>query len=232
VIKGKKIPKGAAIGLIVGGDIILLLMGWFLLVSPQRQTAKSIAQSVIATQAQIEVAQKPITQPKPLRQPTQPEIQTAYLYKLSKAMPMNQDMPNLLLELSTVVRASGVNLQSIAPSPPDPATGITSITLAVNGNFYSLTDLMYRLRGLVSVHNGALDVSGRLFTIKSVGLTAAGSGRQINGSIDLSSYTFGAAAAAAAAAPVLPTTDTTSTSTDETSTDSSASASADAGISH
>jgi Tfp pilus assembly protein PilO len=228
-MNGRKIPRGAAIGMIVGGDILLLLMGWFLLVSPQRSTAKSIQTSVLATQAQIEEARKPITQPGPITQPKQPEIKTAYLYKLSKAMPMTQDMPNLLLELSQVVRTSGVDLASIAPSPPD-ATGMTGITLAVSGDFYSLTDLLYRLRTMVSVHDGALDVTGRLFTIKSVGLTPSGTGKTINGNIALNTYTFGAASAAAAAPAVAPSTDTSST--DTSSTDTTASASADAGISH
>jgi Tfp pilus assembly protein PilO len=231
-MKGRKIPRGAAIAMIVGGDVLLLLMGWFLLVSPQRSTAQSIAKSVQATNVQIEQARQPITQPAPPTQPKQPEIQTAYLYKLSKAMPMTQDMPNLLLELSQVVRNTGVQLASIAPSPPD-ATGMTSITLAVSGDFYSLTDLLYRLRGMVAVHDGALDVTGRLFTIKSVGLTPAGTGKTINGNIALNTYTFGATAAAAAAAAAATTAASTdTTSTDTTSTDTTASASADAGISH
>ena len=40
--------------------------------------------------------------------------------------------------------------------------------MAVSGDFYSLTDLLYRLRSLVTVRDGALDVSGRLFSVKSV----------------------------------------------------------------
>jgi Tfp pilus assembly protein PilO len=225
-----KLPKGATVAMIVGGDILLLLMGWMLLVSPQRSTAQSIARSVQATQAQIIEARKPVVQPKAVTQPTQPEIKTAYLYKLSKAMPMTQDMPNLLLELSQVVRNSGVQLTSLSPAPPDPS-GTTGVTLAVTGDFYSLTDLLYRLRGLVAVHDGALDVAGRLFTIKSIGLTPTGAGKALNGSIQLTTYTFGAqaaaaqAAAAAAAAAPPPSTDTNAT------TDTTASASADAGVS-
>ncbi|HZR95772.1 MAG TPA: type 4a pilus biogenesis protein PilO [Gaiellaceae bacterium] len=228
-MKGRKLPRGATIAMIVGGDLLLLLMGWFLLVSPQRSQAKSIARSVAATHAQIVEAAKPVTQPAQQSQPKQPEIRTAYLYKLSKAMPMSQDMPNLLLELSQVVRNSGVQLNSIAPAPPDPS-GVSAITLSVAGDFYSLTDLVYRLRSLVSVHKGVLDVSGRLFTIKSVGLTPSGAGRTINAAIALSTYTFnGAAAPAATATSTPPSTDTTATTT--TSTDTTA-ASADAGISH
>jgi Tfp pilus assembly protein PilO len=227
-MKGRKIPKGAAIAMIVGGDVLLLLMGWFLLVSPQRSTAKSIARSVAATEAQIVVASKPITQPTPASQPKQPEIKTAYLYKLSKAMPMSQDMPNLLLELSQVVRNSGVQLTSIAPEPTD-ASGVTNVTVAVSGDFYSLTDLLYRLRSMVAVRDGGLDVTGRLFTVKTVGLTPAGAGKSLNGSIALSTYTFGAAAAAPAPAAAAPSS-TDTTSTDTASTDTTASASADAGI--
>ena len=230
-MKVKKLPHGATIAMIVGGDILLLVMGWFLLVGPQRSTAQSIARSVAATQAQIAEASKPITEAAPDVQPKQPEIRTAYLYKLSKAMPMTQDMPNLLLELSQVVRDSGVDVSGIAPSPPD-ATGATPITLTVSGDYYTLTDLLYRLRTLVAVHGGGLDVSGRLFTIKSVGLTPAGTGTKLNASIDLATYTFGAtAAAAAAAAPAAPAgTDTSTTSTDTTSTDTTSSSSADTGI--
>ena len=228
-MRGKKLPKGAAIAMIVGGDLILLILGWLLLVGPQRSTAAGIARSVEATQAQIDHAKAPVVNPAAATQPKQPEINTAYLYKLSKAMPLTVDMPNLLLELNQVVNAAGVQLASISPTPPDPTTGTTTITLSVSGDFYSLTDLLYRLRSLVAVRNGALDVSGRLFSIGSVGLTPTGTGKTLNGSVVLTAYTFGAAsqAAASSGAAVTPaTTDTTSTGT-TTTTDTTQSASAD-----
>jgi Tfp pilus assembly protein PilO len=227
-VKGRKIPKGTALGLIVAGDILLLLMGWFLLVSPQRSTAKTTARSVAATEAQISLARQPVQQPQAAVQPPQPEIRTAYLYKLSKAMPMTQDMPDLLLEISQVVRNAGVHLTSIQPTPPD-ATGATDISVSVSGDFYSLTDLLYRVRSLVAVRQGALDVSGRLFAIKSVGLTPVGTGRTLNGSITLSAFTFGSAAAAAA--PTAAPTDTSTTSTDTTTSgETTSSASAESAI--
>ena len=150
----KKLPKSTAIALIVGGDLVLLALGWFMLVSPQRATARSNATAVQATEVQIEQARAPVVQPSAVTQPKQPEIRTAYLYKLSKAMPTTTDMPNLLLELTQVVRSAGVQLLQISPTPTDPTTGATSITLSVSGDFYSVTDLLYRLRSLVAVHNG------------------------------------------------------------------------------
>ena len=35
-MRGRKLTKSTSIALIVGGDLILLLLGWFMLVSPQR----------------------------------------------------------------------------------------------------------------------------------------------------------------------------------------------------
>jgi Tfp pilus assembly protein PilO len=223
-MRGKKISRRGAVIMIVGGDLLLLILGWFMLVSPQRATAQSIARSAQATEVQVEQASSPASNVvHPVTQPEQPEIRTAYLYKLSKAMPMTPDMPNLLLELSQTVRASGVELSSISPTPTDATTGITSITLTVKGDFYSLTDLLYRLRSLVAVRDGALDVSGRLFAVKSVGFTPDGQGKSLDGNIQLNTYTFGAAAQAAAAAAAAPVP-TPSTTTGETTSSASADA--------
>jgi hypothetical protein len=231
-MRGRKIPRGTAIALIVGGDLILLVLGWFLLVSPQRATAKSNAQATQAALSQIEQVKLANTKAsEPVVQPKQPEIRTAYLYKLSKAMPQTTDMPNLLLELNQVVRSAGVQLSSIAPAPTDPTTGATLITLSVSGDFYSVTDLLYRLRTLVAVRNGGLEVSGRLFSITSVGLTPSGTGRILNASVTLDAFTFGAAAQAAGAAAAPAPAVTTGTSTGATTT-TTPSASADTAIGH
>src|SRR5207244_7649431 len=155
----RRISRRAALLLIVGGDVLLLVLGWLLLVSPQRSTAASIARSATATEVQVQEAKRPAPDQSTITQPKQPEIRTAYLYKLSKAMPMTTDMPNLLLELNQVVRSTGVQLSSIAPAPTDPTTGATLITLSVSGDFYSVTDLLYRLRTLVALRNGGHEVS-------------------------------------------------------------------------
>jgi Tfp pilus assembly protein PilO len=224
----RRLPRGGTVAAIIVGDLLLLALGWFMLVGPQRATASSIARSAQATEVQVEQATAEAAQAStPQIQQKQPEIRTAYLYKLSKAMPTTTDMPNLLLELSQVVRETGVTLSSISPTAPDP-TGVTAITIAVSGDFYSVTDLLYRLRSLVGVHGGGLDVSGRLFTIKSVNLTPVGTGRELNSSIELKAYTFGAAATAASPSASPAASDTTSTTTGETTT--SDSTSADVGI--
>jgi hypothetical protein len=109
---------------------------------------------------------------------------------------------------------------TVTPQPAAPAIGLpystVQIQLIVAGNFYSLTDLLYRLNSLVSVRDGELDSSGRLFSVNSISVSKTGNGNLLNATVTVTAYVYGAAAASAAAAA--PATTPTSTSTDTTST--------------
>jgi Tfp pilus assembly protein PilO len=220
-VKGKKLPGKAAIGLIIGGDLLLLLVGWFLLIGPQRATAASIVQATAAAEVQLEEAKRPVVPVKPAAALKQPEIQTADLYSLAKAMPSTVDQPNLLLEIDQVARSAGVDVSTISFSEAQLSLADGFSTVAINmsltGDFYSVTDMLYRLRTLVTVRNGALQTSGRLFSVGSVGLAPAGAGStKLTATVAVTAYVYGGAAAAAAAAPVVPavtSTDTTATAT-------------------
>jgi Tfp pilus assembly protein PilO len=142
-------------------------------------------------------------------------------------MPSVTDMPDMLLELDQVARASGVSVISISPGPPvivpgEPWSTVT-IQLAFSGNYYSLTDLLYRLRTLVSVDNGALATSGRLFTVDTIALSTAG-GKNLTATVSVDAFIYGSPDSSAAAAPVTPAaTDTTSTGSSTSSTTTSSS---------
>jgi len=214
-----KLPRRGAVFLIIGGDLLLLLLGWMLLVSPQRHTATSIARATQAVEAQILEAHRLVQQPPaPTAAPKQPEIRTAALYQLAKAMPATTDMPDVLLELDQVARAAGVTVNSITPGGISPGNGfgVLPINLTFSGDFYSLTDLLYRLRALVTVRHGALDASGRLFAVDTVGLNGGGS--QLNASVTVDTFVYGAAYSTTPAVPTPPSTETTGTDTTTTTT--------------
>jgi len=225
-VKGTKLklPGKAAIALIIGGDLLLLLVGWFMLIGPQRATAASIAQATAATEAQLVAAKAPVIPQKPPAAVQQPIIKTADLYSLAKALPSTVDQPDLLLELDQVARDAGVDVSSMSFGATTPSTtggySTISINMSFTGDFYSITDMLYRLRSLVSVRDGQLETSGRLFSVASVGLAPVGSsGRGLTASVAVTAYVYAAAdaaAAAAAAAPAVPAT--TSTNTTQTST--------------
>jgi len=226
-----KLSRRNAVFLIIGGDLLLLALGWMLLVSPQRHTAASIAQATRAAEAQIEEAQHAVQQAEnPPTAPKQPEIRTAALYELAKAMPSTTDMPDVLLELDQVARAAGVTVNSITPGAISPGNGygVLPITLSFTGDFYSLTDLLYRLRTLVAVRHGELDATGRLFAVDTVGLSPTGAGKQLTASVTVNTFVYGAAAPTAPDTTAPPSTDTTGTDTTTTDTTTTPAPSADA----
>jgi Tfp pilus assembly protein PilO len=215
-----RINRKTAVIMIVAGDLLLLVLGWVLLVSPQRQTASTIARATQAAEAQIIEAQQ-AAQP-PAAAAKQPTIATAALYQLDQAMPSTTDMPDVLLELDQVARAAGVTINSISPGPISPNNnfGVVPINITFAGNFYSLTDLLYRLRALVSVRNGELEATGRLFAVDSVALAPTGVGTGLTAAVTLDTYVYGVpdpALEAAAAAAQETGTGTSSTSTSTTS---------------
>ena len=228
-MKTSKLSRKGAVALIIAGDLLLLTIGWFMVIAPERSTAASIARATAVTAAQLVEAAKPV-RPAHTAVPRQPEIKTADIYSLAKAMPSTLDVPTLLLELDQVGRAAGVTLSTISPGTVTPLSTYSTfpISLTVTGDFYSLTDLLYRLRTLVSVRNGALDTSGRLFSVDSVSLTPAGStgsgsASDLSATVGVTAYIYGTnVPGVVAAAPVVPaattgSTDTTSTSTTTTS---------------
>ena len=217
--KDKKLSRNAGIALIVGGDLLLLLLGWFMLISPQRATATSIRLATSAAEAQIVQAKQVQATPPPAAV-QQPEIKTADIYSLADAMPSTIDMPDLLLELNQLARATGVTLSTISPGQPTPLTGysVVPITLTVAGDFYSLTDMLYRLRTLVAVRHGDLQTSGRLFSVDSVSLAPSGVGASLSANVALNAYLYGGTPPVTPVVPASTSTDATSTTTTATTT--------------
>ncbi|HTZ05957.1 MAG TPA: type 4a pilus biogenesis protein PilO [Gaiellaceae bacterium] len=222
-MKTTKLNRHATIALIVGGDILLLLLGWVLLVSPQRSNAASIAKATQAAQSQIVEAQNALQQAQHPVIPKQPAIRTANLYQLAKAMPATTDMPDLLLEIDAIARDAGVIVGLVSPGLPQPVTGepysSVQIQLSFYGDYYQLTDLLYRLRTLVAVEDGQLVTSGRLLAVSQIGMTPF-KGRILNTTITINAYVYGpAAASAGTTTPAAPTsTDTTGSTTSSTTT--------------
>lgn len=214
--------RKAAIALIVGGDLIMLLLGWFLLIGPQRATAAEISRATSATESQIAEASRPVVEPLQTAVQQQPDIRTADLYSLAKAMPNDVDTPDLLLELNLLARQSGVTLGSITPGEAAPvgAYSTVAVQLALTGDFYSLTDYLYRLRTLVGVQGGRLRTAGRLYSIGQLSITG-GTDKQLQATLAVTAYVWGSGGAAVGTSPVTPAAppaDTSSTSTATTTT--------------
>lgn len=162
----RRIPQPLVIGLIVLGFAVAGLGGWFMLISPQRSKAAELDTQIADANNAISAARALTLEAKKGAQ-----IRVADLFRLTKAMPDQTDMPGILLQLTQVAEDSGISFEQITPSTTAmPVSGYLAIPITVEfqGNFYDLSDFLYRLRTLVDVRRGALDATGRLFAIDSI----------------------------------------------------------------
>lgn len=162
VVKRKKLSPAATAGIGIGVTLVIAAVGWFLLISPQRSRASEIEDEIAAVEVQIVQARQAAEQ----AENAQP-VRTADLFRLTKAMPSDNDIAGVLLELSKTAGETGIVFEQIIPGATVAAGTFRAqpIELVFTGNFYSLSDFLYRLRNLVSVQQGELFANGRLFSV-------------------------------------------------------------------
>ncbi len=227
----RKLNPNVQIGLAVVWCAILVAAGWFLLVSPQRAKAVELAKQADDTQAQIDANRQAMLLQK---HPAAP-LRVAELFKLTKAMPNQEDMAGVILQLSRAAEASGVRFTSITPSDQSNGSGFTKrrISITFVGNFYGLSDFLFRLRNLVAVRGGQLEASGRLFTVETVRFEEGPDlFPEIQASLDVGVYMYGTPATTTPGTVPVPapaSTDTTATSTDASTPPPSGATAAGAG---
>ena len=195
----QRIPKPAAIALVVAGLLVVGAAGYFLLISPKRSASADLATQISSTESEIQARR--IAQH---QAPTAEPIKAADLFRVTKAMPNKADMPGVILELNRIARETGIRFYSLTPQDAADAGGYLRqpIDLVFEGNFYELSDFLYRLRTLVAVHNGALRATGRLFTVRSLSFVEGQGGfPQIKATLGVDAYVYGTGEAAATATP-------------------------------
>lgn len=223
----KKKIAGLNVRIQVGAVVIGLLIFGFvvrsLLVSPQGKQAAELQAQIASVDSQISIRRAQ------LRSSTKPApIQTADLFKLSKAMPDREDMPGIILTISSVARQAGIKFDLIEPeldtAPPAANFRVRKMHLLFNGDFYALSDFLYRLRNLVAVRQGELDATGRLFSVQQLTFNVQQDKFPLIGAeLHVNAYIYGSGVIAAppvaapttdgAPATTAPTTTTPATST-------------------
>lgn len=206
-MKRPRLSSKALAGAVVGVVLVYALVGWFLLVSPKRSHAADLESQIGTAETQLGQARAAI------RPGTKPaRIEVADLFRLSKAMPAATDMPGILLELSRVASDTGIDFESIAPQEAKPAGAyqVLAIGLVFDGNYYELSDFLFRLRNLVGVRNGELDATGRLFTVDRLDFTESPKKfPNIQAALTVSAFVYGAAPVAEGAPTAVPPAATT-----------------------
>lgn len=206
----QKLTPRVQIVLVTGGVLVMFLLGYFLLVSPQKGTASRLSTKIDATNVEI-LQRRALSHQSRQIQP----IRVASLFRLTKAMPDETDMAGILLQLNLVASQAGISFDSIRPGSSATLSGYQAvpITIQFSGNYYGLVDFLLRLRNLVDVQkNGELDASGRLFAVDTLNFAEGTDGfPQVTAVLVVDAYVFGTAVPASAAVPPPATTTAEST---------------------
>lgn len=202
----------------VAAVLLVAVVGWMALVSPQRSKANQLAAQNAAAQAQLATAQHALA-----TENTHQDL--AVLRAAARALPATPQVSQILRQLASLTATSNTELDAVTPSPavPGGASGAEAVPLAVTvkGRYFALQHLLRLLRSSADVQGKKITGSGRLYTVDGIqfasassgGGTSSGASQQgaVTATITMNAFVYAPSAVAATATPPA-TTDTTSTS--------------------
>lgn len=206
----------------IAAMILVAVAAYFVLIRPKRAEAGRLAEKIELLEADVSAAKLAAEATKRTE-----KINVADLFELSKAMPDRPDMPGIILELDSIAEAVGIEFVQISPELVVARQGyrILPIRFIFEGNYFELSDFLFRVRNLVSVRNGRLYASGRFFTLDFLRMAEGAEGfPEIEAELLLSAYVYDPDSQGTGSAP--PPTETTTTTTTAAATTTTAAASA------
>ena len=194
------------LALVLAGTLVLVVVlgGWFAVVSPQRSKAAALDGQIADANVRLASTQSFLNSPVAHESDGQ-------LEQLRRALPDDVEMSEILRQLSWAAGRTGVRLDSITPSAPVPAAGAQAvpISLQVSGRYFRIANFMHLLRTRAKVEDGQVRVKGRLYAVDSISFSKGQTGGLITATLALDAFMHGAAPAAAPAPAVGQTTTTT-----------------------
>lgn len=196
--------------------VAIVAVAWFFLISPVRSDIADTETSINEQQARLDQARSKLATAQSTR--AEGKRNQARLLELAKMVPLNVQVPSLLVQIQDLADQSGIAFTSVSPAAPTQAGEFEMIPLQLQftGSFFDLSDFTYRVEQLVAG-------PGRLMAIKSIqlklGQTDDGSGSKASSpllTVDMTVLAFAMTAETVdntAAAPATPGTGTDTSST-------------------
>ncbi len=208
---------------------------WMLALEPKREQAAVLAEQITAKQGELDRARREVA--------TYEKARAAYpanyatVARLGKAVPADDDVRFLMVQVDSAARRTGVDFQLIDVGKGGPGAAATAKTdsaavipgaianaggfstlpmsFAFQGSYFELSSFLTRLERFVTVSTRRIDLTGRLLLLQSISLVPDTKGfPAMRAQINASSYLVPPAeklAPGAAAAPTTPATGSTPT---------------------
>lgn len=190
-----------SIAIAAAGLLLVLLVGWFGFVTPQRSKATDLAAKITATETQLALTEA-VARGSQLRQSGKE------LVTLRVAIPDQISMPEILRQLTRAAVDGNVRITGITPAAVV-STGVAEavpMSITVEGRYFGIREFLRHLRTRADLKGDELRASGRLFSVDSIqfaGGTVEGGG--IQATLSISAFAFRGAAPAPGAVTTVPT---------------------------
>jgi hypothetical protein len=199
-----RINSRTAIILSVVGVVAVLLLGWYVLIAPQRSQGAKLDTQISAADAQLAESQAL------LKSSVQSQSRAEYNAAV-RALPDNIQMSQIIRQVSAAVGASRIELDSMTPAPPAATVGAETVPISLNlkGRYFALQKFLKLLRQSADIQNGKISSKGRLYSVDSIQYTGgSGTGGVISAAVLLNAFVYGGAPPATAAPSSTATTTT------------------------
>jgi type IV pilus assembly protein PilO len=133
------------------GMVLLIIIYYFLLLSPLLQRLNEQAQARESKQAQLEQVQQQVNELEEVRRQS-PDIERQLL-ELSKRIPSQPQIPTLVVQMQEIAGASGVTQLKVDPEPSTAPEGggdyrVVPVTMQFKATYDEMQDFLLRTRNL------------------------------------------------------------------------------------
>jgi type IV pilus assembly protein PilO len=199
------------LALVGAGIVIVGLLVFFLVINPIRGDIGQLNGQIATENDKIARLTRELQMAETVRK--EGRQNQARLVELAKMIPDQPEIPSLILQLQDLADKAGIKWTQISPSDAKAVEGTSyetiPLSLSFQGNFYDVTDFIYRAEQMVAG-------PGRLLAVKDVSMTPSDTAGVKLG-VHMTVYAF--MMAPTATVPVTPaTTVTSSTSSGSGST--------------
>jgi type IV pilus assembly protein PilOP len=202
--------KAGVVAIAAGTAAVIAAAGWFLLVKPKQNEAKTLDAKIATVEQSIAARRAELARPK-----AEIRVRPSDLYRLSKALPGKPDIAGVMLEINRLAGLHGITFRSITSQPPVPQTSymVHPFEVTLEGRFSNVSSFLGDLRKLVRVKKQVIDVRGRLFAVDTLALSKPDGEKKfptVKAVVTLDAFNF---TGVAPAGPSTGTTDSTDATT-------------------
>jgi hypothetical protein len=192
--------------------VVVVAAFYFLALSPKRDEVAQLDTEITAKQAELDQSKATLVSYQDSKGRYEANYRT--LVRMGKAVPADDDVRSLLVQLSDAADRSKVSFDAInvgasgaapatetaaastgalAPAPGTVAVGSAGFSampfsFGFEGSFFRLSDFFNRLEDFVTVQNQKIDVTGRLLLVGSISVTPSQGMKQLEARVGAASY--------------------------------------------